>query len=131
MTRAFENRLKQELTVNPTDLLAMQHLIAQGPMAASALANAIHHSPAATTTVIDRLEALGHVRRERDRDDRRVTRVVPTVESKNKAEKILWEMIHSIDNVVLSRDAAEQEVITRYLLEVVDRYETASRPSGQ
>jgi DNA-binding MarR family transcriptional regulator len=131
VTRAFENRLQRELTVNSTDLLAMQHLISRGPMAASALADAIHHSPAATTTVIDRLEALGHVRRERDLEDRRVTRVVPTAESKDKAEKILWEMIHSVDNVVVSRDVAEQDVITRYLLEVVDRYEAASRLSDQ
>jgi DNA-binding MarR family transcriptional regulator len=131
VTRLFEHRLQQELTVNPTDLLAMQHLIAQGPMTASELAQAIDHSPAATTTVIDRLEALGHVRRESQTNDRRVTRVVPTPESREKAERILWTMIHAIDDVVTSRSAAEQRVITGYLLEVVERYEAASLPSDQ
>jgi DNA-binding MarR family transcriptional regulator len=131
VTRAFENRLQHELTVNSTDLLAMQHLISRGPMTASALAEAIDHSPAATTTVIDRLEALGHVRREKEPDDRRVTRVVPTSESRAKAEKILWEMIQAIDEAATSRSSADQEVITEYLLDVVERYERASRSTGQ
>lgn len=131
VTRAFENRLQHELAVNPTDLLAMQHLISRGPMTASALANAIRHSPGATTTVIDRLEALGHVRRESAPHDRRVTRVVPTSESREKAEEILWEMIRSVDEVVTSRSPANQKIITEYLLEVVARYTEASRPNDQ
>jgi DNA-binding MarR family transcriptional regulator len=131
LTRGFEQRLQRELTVNPTDLLAMQHLIAQGPLTASELATAIEHSPAATTTVIDRLEALGHVRRERHLGDRRVTRVVPTDESRDKAEKILWTMIRAIDGVVTARSSADQEVITTYLSEVAERYEEASRVSDQ
>jgi DNA-binding MarR family transcriptional regulator len=131
VTRAFENRLQHELTVNPTDLLAMQHLISRGPMTASALAKAIDHSPAATTTVIDRLEALGHIRREKEPDDRRVTRVVPTSESRARAEKILWEMIRAIDQAATSRSPADQEVITDYLADVVERYEQASRSTDQ
>lgn len=131
VTRAFEDRLQQELTVNPTDLLAMQHLISRGPMTASALAQAINHSPGATTTVIDRLEALGHVRRESEPHDRRVTRVVPTSESQKKAERILWEMIHVIDDAVTSRSPSEQKVITEYLLDVVERYREISGLSDQ
>jgi DNA-binding MarR family transcriptional regulator len=130
LTRSFERRLQHELSVNPTDLLAMQHLISRGPMRASELAHAIDHSPAATTTVIDRLETLGHAQRERDPKDRRVTRVVPTPESREKAERILWEMIQAVDDVVTSRSVADQEVITQYLSDVVERYEEASRPSG-
>lgn len=117
--------------MNPTDLLAMQHLISRGPMTASALAHAINHSPGATTTVIDRLEALGHIRRESEPGDRRVTRVVPTSESREKAEKILWEMIHAIDDAVTSRHPSEQKVITEYLLDVVERYKEVSGLSDQ
>jgi DNA-binding MarR family transcriptional regulator len=131
VTRAFESRLQRELTVNPTDLLAMQHLISRGPMTASQLAKAIDHSPAATTTVIDRLEALGHARRESEPSDRRMTRVVPTTESRDKAERILWEMIRAVDEAVTSRTPPDQQVITEYLLDVVDRYEESSQVSGQ
>lgn len=131
VTRAFENRLQQELTVNPTDLLAMQHLISRGPMTASALAHAINLSPGATTTVIDRLEVLGHVRRESEPHDRRVTRVVPTPESQVKAEGILWEMIHAIDDAVTSRHPSEQQAITEYLLDVLERYKAVSGLSDQ
>lgn len=131
LSRLFEQRLQHELTVNPTDLLAMQHLISRGPMTAGDLAQAIDHSPAATTTVIDRLEGLGHVRRESHPTDRRVTQVVPTRESRDKAENIIWEMIRAIDEVAASRSSHDQAVITDYLSDVLERYAKMARPSDQ
>ena len=63
VTEDFERTLGDELSVNPTDLTAMQHLIVAGALSPTALAERLELSSAAVTTVIDRLEALGHARR--------------------------------------------------------------------
>lgn len=126
VTRDFEERLEQELTVNSTDLEAMQHLLQRGSLSPSELAEVLQLSPAATTTVVDRLESLGHATRSPHPTDRRRTVVQATDSSRSKAEGILWEMISSIDSVALRLDNHAQQVVVSYLDEVIRRYEEAS-----
>ncbi|OLR91094.1 MarR family winged helix-turn-helix transcriptional regulator [Actinokineospora bangkokensis] len=58
--------------LHPTDLNALAVILDGGPdMTPSRLADALHLSPSATTSVLDRLERSGHVRRDRSPDDRR------------------------------------------------------------
>jgi DNA-binding MarR family transcriptional regulator len=63
--------------LHPTDLEALIHVMdaeAGGtPLTPGRLAEALGLSPGATTSVIDRLEAQGHLRREPDAHDRRRT----------------------------------------------------------
>ena len=122
MTRQFEKRLQEHLAVNPTDLVAMQHLIQRGPLTAGQLAEAIELSPGATTTVIDRLEALGHVQRVMDPSDRRVVSIVATESSRHKAEAMLWAMIGAIDQVVTDLPPDHQRIVLDYLDQVIARY---------
>lgn len=132
VTRDFEERLEEELSVNTTDLNAMRHLIQHGPIGPGKLADLIHLSPAATTTVVDRLESLGHVLRRPHPTDRRRTLVEATPRSRKKAEAILWEMIDGIDRVARELDPEAQNTVVAYLGEVVSRYERASArtPTG-
>lgn len=53
-------------------------LASSGPLSAGELTNALRLSPAATTTVIDRLERAGLVSRIRDSHNRRRVLVTPT-----------------------------------------------------
>ena len=71
VTDDFERALGDELAVNATDLTAMEHLIVAGALSPTALADRLHLSSAAVTSVVDRLAALGHVRRTPNPDDRR------------------------------------------------------------
>jgi DNA-binding MarR family transcriptional regulator len=76
---AFDEAAAGRLGLNRTDLRAMDLLLASsGSMSAGELTNALKLSPAATTTVIDRLERAGLVSRTRDNQNRRRVLVSPT-----------------------------------------------------
>lgn len=118
----FTLHLGRELTVNPTDLSAMTHLISAGPMVPTELARRLGLSAAAVTTVIDRLEGLGHATRERHPTDRRSVVVVPSPASVGRAMATLMPMITGIDGVLDGFDEMETAAITAYLERVVAVY---------
>ena len=122
LSSAFEGHLGSELTVNPTDLTAMEHLIQDGPLTPTELARRLRVSTAAATTVIDRLTAVGHVTRTPNPADRRGVLVVPAPASVARAMGALMPMIMDIDGVLGHFSEAEQSVITDYLERVVAAY---------
>ena len=69
-TQAFDDEVGRVLNLNPTDLRCLDWLT-EGPMTATRLAEATGLSAAATTSMIDRLERKGFVRRRRHDGDRR------------------------------------------------------------
>ncbi|MGI5180297.1 MarR family transcriptional regulator [Dactylosporangium sp. CA-152071] len=76
---AFDEAAAARLGLNRTDLRAMDLVLANGgPLSAGELTSALKLSPAATTTVIDRLERAGLVRRTRDAENRRRVLVTAT-----------------------------------------------------
>lgn len=128
LTDAFEKSLEAHLSVNATDREAMQHLIASGPLAASDLGRRLGVSSATTTTVIDRLSALGHVRREPNPRDRRGVIVVPSAASTAKAMAVIVPMIVEVDATLDDFTATDREAITRYLQNVVSVYRRHAEP---
>src|SRR5437763_14557797 len=66
-----DHAIAERLGINATDHRCLDVLHQRGPTAAGALADALHLSPSAVTTVIDRLAALRYVRRVPGREDRR------------------------------------------------------------
>lgn len=125
LSEEFEAALARELTVNRTDLDAMQRLIMYGPQSPTELARGLDISSAAVTTVIDRLTALGHASRMPNPADRRRLIVVPSEASVARAVAALMPMISGIDRVIHEFDPDEQAVITDYLRRVVDAYRKA------
>jgi DNA-binding MarR family transcriptional regulator len=85
-TDAFDEAVAERFGVNRTDLRCLD-LLFNGSLSAGALAEACGLSPAATTTLIDRLERKGYLRRGRDPGDRR--RVV--VEMTELARDRAWQ----------------------------------------
>ncbi len=126
VTDDFERALGDELAVNPTDLTAMEHLIAAGPLSPTALAERLELSTAAVTTVIDRLEASGHARRAPNPDDRRSTLVVPEPASVGRAMSRIVPMVTAVDAAIHEFPPIEQDVIVRYLSAVVATYRKAA-----
>ena len=118
----FEAHLGRELTVNRTDLEAMEHLIQNGPLTPTDLARRLGLTTAATTTVVDRLIAVGHVTREPHATDRRAVVIVPQPTSVKKAMGTLMPMIRGVDDAIQGFSATEQETITRYLENVTRIY---------
>ena len=124
LSRAFELHLGQQLTVNLTDLAAMEHLIRSGPLGPGELARRLGITPPAVTAAVDRLEELGHVTRETNPADRRAVVVTPAPASVQKAMSILMPMISDIDATLDGFDVDEQATIAAYLERVLDAYRT-------
>ena len=122
LSRAFEAHLAAQLTVNPTDLAAMEHLIRSGPLGATELARRLGITPPAVTAVVDRLEELGHATRVTNPADRRAVVVTPAPASITKAMSYLMPMIGDIDATLDGFDADQQAVIADYLERVVAAY---------
>lgn len=127
----FEARLRRHLTVNQTDLEAMEHLLSSGPLGPSELARRLEISTASATVMIDRLVDLGHVHRERHPTDRRGILVVPSEQSAVKAMSVLRPMIADIDAVLDEYTEDEQRLIADYLRRVVDTYREHAQPQGE
>jgi len=69
-TQSFDDEVGRILDLNPVDLRCLDWLT-EGPMTATRLAEATGLSAGATTSMIDRLERKGFVRRRRHDGDRR------------------------------------------------------------
>ncbi|MFI6708477.1 MarR family winged helix-turn-helix transcriptional regulator [Nonomuraea sp. NPDC050478] len=75
---AFDEAAADRLGLNRTDLRCLDVVLAGGPLPAGRLSAALKLSPAATTTVIDRLERAGMVSRAPDPGNRRRVLVAAT-----------------------------------------------------
>lgn len=122
VSEEFEAHVGRELTVNPTDLQAMQHLIMSGPLSPTDLSKRLGISTAATTAVVDRLVAVGHASRTQHPTDRRGVVIVPTPASVQRAMSTLMPMILGIDGVLDEFDDGDQAIITAYLERVLEVY---------
>ncbi|PSL38615.1 DNA-binding MarR family transcriptional regulator [Labedella gwakjiensis] len=123
LSQRFERRLGATLAVNTTDLAAMEHLMENGPMTPSELATRLEMSTAATTHVIDRLVAVGHVQRQPHPVDRRKIVVIPAPASVARAFTELAPMIAGVGAAADVYDPEEQAVIAGFLRSVVELYE--------
>lgn len=119
---SFVTHLAKSLSVNKTDLSAMTYLIAGGPLGPTELAHRLSMSTAAVTTVVDRLEAVGHVERHPHPTDRRSVVIVPNPASVQQAVSVLMPMIGGLDRALDNFGVGERAVITRYLTSVVALY---------
>ncbi|WP_283139870.1 MarR family winged helix-turn-helix transcriptional regulator [Rhizohabitans arisaemae] len=108
--------------LHPTDVRALICLLDAArtgePATPGTLGARLGLNSAGTTALVDRLEKLGHVRRERDSRDRR--RVLLNVDE--SAVTLGWSffgpLIHEVVAVMGRFDAADQATIERFLTDV-------------
>ena len=101
--------------VNGTDGRCLDIIDLSGGISAGELARAVDLSPAAVTSVIDRLEEMGFVRRSRDPEDRRRVIVEPTEKVAQYAEIAYIPMAG--EGVKLLGDLSDDELdaVVRFL----------------
>lgn len=100
--------------VNRTDLRILG-TVADGPRTAGQVATAVHLSPAAATTAIQRLVARGHLTREPDPEDRRRAVVALTGSARDLAERIYGPVGAAGMSSLRRWSAAELELIADFL----------------
>ena len=93
-SEAFDEHVAARLGINRTDMRALDILDQRGPMSAGELAQAMHLSSGAITTLIDRLERAGWARRRRDSEDRRRVLVEPGSRLGEEIEAFYMPLFH-------------------------------------
>lgn len=116
----LDRALGEHLTVNPTNLRAMSALMGRGPLTVSELADALGLGRPATSMAVDRLERLGHVRRERDERDRRRVTIHATPSSADRARAAITPMVRQIDALLDPLSEEQRRLIGEYLHDVVE-----------
>jgi len=127
---AMRARTRVSMGMNETDLMALRFLLkgqrAQRIVRPIDIARTLDISTASTTTLIDRLEKGGHVRREAHPTDRRAGVVVPTVSSDEEVKETLGAMHRRMLALVDELSDQERAVVTRFLAGMTSAIEEAS-----
>jgi DNA-binding MarR family transcriptional regulator len=87
-TETLDHAVAEHLGIHDTDYRCLDILDQEGPMAAGHLAERARLSPAAMTSLLDRLEEKGLARRRRDTEDRRRVLVETTPKLRELAEQL-------------------------------------------
>ena len=104
------------MRMNATDLSAMNHVTASsGRLGPRELSARLGLTPAAVTDVVDRLEAAGHLERQRDTTDRRRVRLVATESAATEVRGELRRLLDALDHLTDDFSEAERDAIQRYL----------------
>ncbi|MFC6094639.1 MarR family winged helix-turn-helix transcriptional regulator [Saccharothrix lopnurensis] len=85
------------------------------PMSPSRLAEAMHLSASATTSVLDRLEASGHVERTRSARDRRKVELRVNQKALDLGRAFFTPLNEALTRAWAGFDEAEKEVVARFL----------------
>jgi DNA-binding MarR family transcriptional regulator len=104
---AFDEAVARRLGLNRTDLRCLDLVLADGPLSAGDLATGLGLSPAATTTVIDRMADAGYVTRSPDPGNRRRVLVAAT-DAARAADRELYGPVGAAGRRALNRYDDEQ-----------------------
>jgi DNA-binding MarR family transcriptional regulator len=113
-TQAFDDEVGRVLAVNPVDLRCLDWLT-EGPMSASRLAEATGLSAAATTSMIDRLERSGFVRRRKHETDRRQILVEMTDAGRARTWELYGPLVAAGAPLLAGFSVAELEAMRDHL----------------
>jgi len=125
LSRQFAAATSRAIGLNATDTAALGEVMMSGPQSPTELARRLQVSTAAVTTIVDRLEAAGHVTRTQNPTDGRGVLVSATPESIDRALRTLIPVARAIDSALDQFDDAERAVISRYLESVAARQRDA------
>ncbi|WP_226533623.1 MarR family winged helix-turn-helix transcriptional regulator [Microbacterium paraoxydans] len=127
---AMRARTRASMGMNETDLMALRFLLREQRAGRIVrpidIAKMLDISTASTTTLIDRLEKGGHVRREPHPTDRRAGVVVPSVSSDEEVRATLGAMHRRMLALVDELSDDERAVVTRFLAGMTAAIEEAS-----
>lgn len=119
----FRRKIQANLDVDSPGLATMIHLAQLGTDSPSGIAHTLESSSAATSLVLDRLEAAGHISREQHPTDGRKIVVVPSRESITSTYECASPVMTGTDKLVASLSAAERKAVTRFLASLIEIYD--------
>lgn len=122
-----ESAMARRMRLGQTDMAAMTHLAsAREPVGPGWLSGRLGLTPAAATELVDRLEKVGHLTRERDRADRRRVNLIPSTSTLNEVNDHLRPLLDSIDEAAQEFTDEERAAIRSFLARVSAIYDDFS-----
>ena len=119
-----ESAMARRMRLGQTDMAAMTHLAsAREPVGPGWLSGRLGLTPAAATELVDRLEKVGHLTRERDRADRRRVNLIPSTSTLNEVNDHLRPLLDSVDAVAQEFTEEERAAIRSFLARVSEIYD--------
>ncbi|RDV08385.1 MarR family transcriptional regulator [Arthrobacter sp. RT-1] len=121
---AVRRSTRDSMGMGETDILALRFLLraqASGKaVVPKDLSQFLGITSASTTSLIDRLVASGHVRREAHPSDRRSIVVIPTVQSDTEVRETLGAMHRRMMTVAEGLTADQAHVVVDFLQQMTD-----------
>ena len=117
----FHSTIAELLDLNPTDEKAMSVLERLGPLSAGEIAQHTGLATASVTSLIDRLERKGFVRRVHDQTDRRRVIVEPTPERVTEARRLFASARQSLARLYEHYSDRELATIADFLSRNAER----------
>lgn len=105
----------KRMGIEASELAALEHLQAAGPMTLGRLGERLSMSPGAVTALVDRLEKKGYVERIPNTEDRRSALVRETEAGLKESLKHLWPYIEEMKGIEESFSEEERATIARFL----------------
>jgi DNA-binding MarR family transcriptional regulator len=105
----------KRMGLEASELAALEHLQAAGPMTQKHLGERLSMSPGAVTAMIDRLESRGYVQRIPNPKDRRSALVLITKAGLEESLRHLWPYIEDMRGVEEGFSEEERAVVARFL----------------
>ncbi len=127
LQQRFRRHMEDSLGVDPAGLTTMIHLSGVGSDSPTAIARTLETSTAATSLVLNRLEASGHISRQPHPTDRRKVVVVATPASITSAYASASPVIDGIDRLIATLTPVERSTVAGFLQGLVDVYDDALR----
>ena len=107
--------LAKRMGIGASELAALEHLEAAGPMTPGQLGGRLSMTAGAVTALLDRLEGRGHVERSPNPEDRRSAIVRETEKGRGDSVTQLWPYIEEMMRIEESFTDEERAVISRFL----------------
>src|ERR687896_2636522 len=107
----------KRMSLEASELAALEHLQATGPMTQKRLGERLSISPGAVTAMIDRLESRGYVERIPNPEDRRSALVLITKTGLEESPRDLWAYIEGMKGLEEGFSEEERAVVARFLRE--------------
>lgn len=105
----------KRMGIEASELAALEHLQAAGPMTPGRLGGRLSMSPGAVTALVDRLEGRGHVERMPNPADRRSALLRETEGGLRDSLEHLWPYIQEMRGIEEGFTEEERRVISRFL----------------
>ena len=107
---------EKRMGLEASELSALEHLQAAGPMALGRLGERLSMSPGAVTALVDRLERKGYVERVPNPKDRRSALVRETEAGLEESLEHLWPYIEEMRGIEERFSEEERAIVARFLL---------------